>query len=76
MILDIEICNNKQPQLPVIVVSMYMQDVYKHWSRFRVIWKDLVQIRRAKCKIPGGALSPLPPLNRVIRSYSVEYNSN
>jgi len=32
LILGIKICNNKQPHLPVIVVCMYMQDVYKHRS--------------------------------------------
>ena len=36
MILDIKICNN-QPQLPVIVVFMYLQGVYKHWSQFHMI---------------------------------------
>jgi len=32
MILDIKICNNKQLQLPVVIVFMYVQYVYKHES--------------------------------------------
>jgi len=32
MTLDIKICKNKPPQLPVIVVWMYVQVVYKHQS--------------------------------------------
>jgi len=32
MILGIKICNNKEPQLTVIFVFMYMHNVYKYQS--------------------------------------------
>ena len=53
--LCIKICNSMRPQTSVIVVTVYVEDIYKHRSRFHMIWKDVVKIARAKCKIPGGA---------------------
>jgi len=71
MVLDIKICNNKQPQLSVIVVFIHVLVLYKHQSGYHMIWKDLVQICHM-CLIPSHLGFPAWPHNSILihRSYS------
>jgi len=43
MIANIKIRNNKQPQLPVIFVFIYVQFVYKHQASYQMIWNNLIR---------------------------------
>ena len=51
MILNIKMCNVTPTQLPFLICFYFVDDVCRRRSRFLLIWKDLVQIRRSKCTL-------------------------